>query len=191
MSAHIREEQRWNWKGEAATDSSKRERARTRYPLPSKCDECPSRATDRHHKDGDTGNNHPSNIAFLCRRCHMKADGRLDRFKALVPVPVQPPKPCINCKQLSKPLRKGRCSRCYDHLRAVGEEWFDGYQKKKPFTPKRYCSNCKLLAPPGTWSKGRCQACRIYFVKRGIERPEEYWGRDGRASVTPRDKANR
>jgi DNA modification methylase len=38
---------------------------------------------ERHHRDGDTSNNDPANIAVVCRRCHMAADGRLDAFKDL------------------------------------------------------------------------------------------------------------
>lgn len=35
---------------------------------------------DRHHRDDDTTNNTPHNIAFLCRACHMAVDGRLALF---------------------------------------------------------------------------------------------------------------
>ena len=37
---------------------------------------------ERHHIDGNTANNKPGNIAFLCRRCHMREDGRLDAVLA-------------------------------------------------------------------------------------------------------------
>jgi hypothetical protein len=53
--------------------------ARRWFPLPDLCERCtlvPPR--DRHHKDGNPRNNDPSNIAFLCRRCHQAVDGRVE-----------------------------------------------------------------------------------------------------------------
>ena len=47
-------------------------------PLAEKCEECEAPAVDRHHKDGDPSNNDLTNVASLCRRCHMLADGRLE-----------------------------------------------------------------------------------------------------------------
>ena len=38
---------------------------------------------DRHHLDGATKNNERSNIQFLCRKCHMREDGRLEKFSEL------------------------------------------------------------------------------------------------------------
>jgi 5-methylcytosine-specific restriction endonuclease McrA len=37
---------------------------------------CGKPAIDRHHVDGNTSNNAPENIRRLCRRCHMREDGR-------------------------------------------------------------------------------------------------------------------
>jgi hypothetical protein len=34
---------------------------------------------ERHHVDGNTGNNDRSNIAFLCNKHHKEADGRMSR----------------------------------------------------------------------------------------------------------------
>lgn len=65
-----------NWKGEAATPESKRERAERRYAL-GDCEFCGKPATDRHHRNGDLDNHEKENIAILCRRCHMELDGRL------------------------------------------------------------------------------------------------------------------
>lgn len=51
----------------------------------------------------------------LCRRCHMRADGRAEQFLAgrpRQPGTVLPAKPCANCKRLYKPLRRGLCSTC-------------------------------------------------------------------------------
>lgn len=64
------------WLGEAAQDKAKRHRARMLFPL-GPCEKCGAKGVDRHHRDGDTGNNVPSNIRILCRRCHMAEDGRL------------------------------------------------------------------------------------------------------------------
>jgi hypothetical protein len=56
--------------------------ARKLYALGGPCQRCSAApAVDRHHKDGNTRNNSPDNIALLCRRCHMTEDGRLERFK--------------------------------------------------------------------------------------------------------------
>jgi hypothetical protein len=57
----------------------------------------------------------------LCRSCHMKEDGRLPAL--LQNRPMQrgtrlPPKPCTQCGQLAKPLRRGLCNRCNHRQRA-------------------------------------------------------------------------
>ena len=64
------------WKGADITERSGRSRAIRAYP-PGPCSRCPSPKGERHHKDGDTANNEPSNAEMLCRRCHMEVDGRL------------------------------------------------------------------------------------------------------------------
>lgn len=50
----------------------------------------------------------------LCRRCHMEEDGRLVAIAASGHHPSQPPKPCAQCEQPTKPLRRGLCRRDYD-----------------------------------------------------------------------------
>lgn len=113
------------WKGDDATTGAKNMRARQWIPLSGMCEKCQvKRACDRHHKDGNPGNNEPSNVALLCRRCHMEVDGRLARLKEMQAkycVP-KPPKPCCNCGQLSKPLRRGRCINCAAFFRRTGNE---------------------------------------------------------------------
>ena len=60
--------------------------ARRWMKMPERCEIClDARPIDRHHKDGNTQNNDRSNIAFLCRRCHQKADGRYDFIKNELP----------------------------------------------------------------------------------------------------------
>ena len=51
--------------------------ARRWFAMPKLCERCKACAPmDRHHKDGNTQNNDRSNLAFLCRKCHQKEDGR-------------------------------------------------------------------------------------------------------------------
>ena len=82
----IEKRKRWGpdhhaWKGDSVDDQTGRKRARHRFDA-LVCTECGSdRRVERHHKDGNTKNNVPDNIAILCRRCHMVADGRLEKFK--------------------------------------------------------------------------------------------------------------
>ena len=62
-----------------ASASAGRKRAGHRFSL-GPCQSCGQPATDRHHIDGNTFNNAPENVAKLCRRCHMIADGRAESF---------------------------------------------------------------------------------------------------------------
>ena len=51
----------------------------------------------------------------LCRSCHMKIDGRLKNLRDNCPNKKglkSPPKICVICGELYKPLRKGRCNKC-------------------------------------------------------------------------------
>lgn len=73
-----------NWLGDAAQTKTKRDRIQSRLSLVGvACEICSEPATDRHHIDGDTGNNELINIACLCRRCHMESDGRLAHLAAM------------------------------------------------------------------------------------------------------------
>ena len=71
------------WKGEAIVcKHSGRQRAERMYSSLGMCQECGERpAIDRHHKDGNTTNNDPANVLFVCRSCHMKLDGRMKNLK--------------------------------------------------------------------------------------------------------------
>ena len=106
------------WKGDAASIFAKRRRAVRMYAL-GNCEVCGCKATERHHKDGNTGNNVRDNILIVCRSCHMKIDGRLARFIATT-VPVKPAEECSNCRELAKPLRKGLCHKCNEYQRRNG-----------------------------------------------------------------------
>lgn len=72
-----------NWKGDLITEKSGRSRAIRYFPVIGDCSLCGSPRSERHHIDGNTINNSPSNILIICRKCHMKEDGRLDKFKKL------------------------------------------------------------------------------------------------------------
>jgi hypothetical protein len=63
-----------------------RAHARRLLPVIGVCAECErAPATERHHWDGDAGNN-DRNVVPVCRRCHMRLDGRLDAALATLPV---------------------------------------------------------------------------------------------------------
>jgi len=63
------------WKGEEAGKDAGRRRARTAFAT-QPCAECGATVDQipihRHHVDGDTLNNDPSNIRFLCARHHQR-----------------------------------------------------------------------------------------------------------------------
>ena len=65
------------WKGEAASRETGRQRAKRLYPSIGPCTQCGDPKSERHHLDDNTLNNDPSNISILCRRCHMLSDGRI------------------------------------------------------------------------------------------------------------------
>jgi 5-methylcytosine-specific restriction endonuclease McrA len=53
------------------------------YPDIGPCVSCGAERSERHHIDGDTRNNTPENVISMCRKCHMREDGRLEQFKAM------------------------------------------------------------------------------------------------------------
>ena len=120
-----RGEAHYAWKGDDARDETKRERCQKMYPL-GPCSECQRQGTERHHVDGDTGNNVAANVMILCRRCHMRLDGRLEALKVMALANAQrmrtPPRACVNCSRMAKPTRKGRCGACNEYLRRNGVE---------------------------------------------------------------------
>lgn len=78
------------WKGDSiAYDASGRARAQRMYIPIGKCQRCGEKpALDRHHKDGNTANNDPDNVSFLCRSCHMIVDGRMQNLNQFQESPV-------------------------------------------------------------------------------------------------------
>jgi hypothetical protein len=65
------------WIGDSVSVKGGRTRALRIYSNIGKCERCGAESPERHHVDGNTANNSPSNIRILCRKCHMTEDGRL------------------------------------------------------------------------------------------------------------------
>ena len=107
--------QQWNSEvDESRTRKAGWNRAQRIYALKGvPCQGCQIKpAEHRHHVDGNTRDNRPSNIALLCNSCHQRAHA--------APVP-----PCIICGSSFPPgkwPRKGRCAACTSYLRAHGVE---------------------------------------------------------------------
>lgn len=112
-----RGENHYAWKGDAARSVTKRQRA-SNYNRQGECERCGKPGYDKHHRDGDPGNNDPRNVEWLCRRCHMVADGRLARFLALPKTPPKHPTPCWICGTVRDRRRwHGRCHACNEYIR--------------------------------------------------------------------------
>lgn len=69
------------WKGTDVLPQAGHLRARRRFTL-KPCADCGAPGRDRHHQDANTLNNTEENVIILCRRCHMKRDGRLEKLIA-------------------------------------------------------------------------------------------------------------
>lgn len=69
----------YRWAAGGISEKGGRKRALKAYPTTRTCESCGAEKAERHHKDDDTSNNEAENIAFLCRRCHMRRDGRLEK----------------------------------------------------------------------------------------------------------------
>jgi len=78
-----------NWRGDAITINSGRQRAIRMFPHVT-CRIC-GETGERHHKDGNPLNNHPSNIDFLCTWHHQELDGRRAKFLELSSKPKRLP----------------------------------------------------------------------------------------------------
>jgi hypothetical protein len=72
------------WKGEAATDHSKRDRARRALRLVGvPCARCGQPATERHHRTGNLDDHSLDEIEPLCTACHVAADRQHSAVRAL------------------------------------------------------------------------------------------------------------
>lgn len=77
----------YGWLGDSVSTKGGRTRALRAFKNIGPCIECGNPKAERHHKDDNTANNDPDNIAVLCRRCHMVADGRLAKFTEMAKCP--------------------------------------------------------------------------------------------------------
>jgi len=71
----------WNWAGDEVSRRGGRARALRQYPN-RPCEECGAENADRHHADGNTANNEPGNIKFLCDACHGAEHKRMGTHRA-------------------------------------------------------------------------------------------------------------
>lgn len=83
-----------SWKGNDVEPHAGNLRAIKMFPL-EPCENCGNNKSERHHRDGNPLNNDRNNIRFLCHRCHMIEDGRLERLHEIRRgnVPLHKPKP--------------------------------------------------------------------------------------------------
>lgn len=118
----IRGQNHYGWKGDLTSKPGKRGRAENALlPVGALCS-CGALAVDRHHKDNDPGNNSPANIEWLCRRCHMERDGRLQALRLRNTAGKKEPQPCVNCGRTVKHRRHGRCDACRTYFARNGRE---------------------------------------------------------------------
>lgn len=114
----------YRWKGDAASVASKRARAQKAIPLGG-CERCDRPAVDRHYRDGDPGNGAAENVERLCRGCHMRADGRMPRFREVArdnALKRSVWKRCSNCGRRTKKLTRKRCYTCHMFWLRTGQE---------------------------------------------------------------------
>lgn len=145
--------------------------ARAQYPVMGLCEECgQAPARDRHHKDGDVFNNRRRNIQFVCRRCHMRLDGRLATMLHRNQTRIRrcALKPCAICRILYFPLRNSRCNKCETYWRRVGRERPRHLTQNQAIPDGRPCLNCGRPYKP--LRRGKCGACVEYFKLHDIDR---------------------
>ena len=70
------------WLGDNVSVRGGRTRALRGFELED-CEKCGKGKAERHHLDDNTANNSKENIMFLCRKCHMEIDGRLEKFREM------------------------------------------------------------------------------------------------------------
>jgi hypothetical protein len=94
------------WKGDQASLSEGRDRARRWFSL-KPCEACGSERSERHHRDENPLNNDPSNIQFLCRRHHKQLHAQMNRKTCAV----------ADCERWAD--SRGLCSMHYQRVRAA------------------------------------------------------------------------
>lgn len=127
------------------------------------CEMCGKAAkTDGHHRNY----NQPLVVIWLCRKCHMREDGRLAQFYStshgLNPNPL-PMRQCKTCKRLTKMFWFGECHACNEYLRRNGKPRpfkDDGRIEKWEHRKFLTCLRCKRVAGiVGNPIKGFCKSC--------------------------------
>lgn len=156
------------WKGDETTPTVKRKRAQRLYAA-DQCEKCGGSPAERHHKDTDTGNNAPENIAILCRRCHMAEDGRLAKLAATHPEAL-PARPCVTCSVLATRFWHGQCHKCNEYERRNGTKRPAVANIKESRKVFGECPNCHRHGQLST-QYGTCTRC--YRAK---------WARDKRSN---------
>lgn len=74
--ARKKKDKHHNWLGDKATQKAGNSRAYRLFPIIGPCETCGNEKSERHHKDGNTLNNDPTNIEILCHGCHMREHQR-------------------------------------------------------------------------------------------------------------------
>lgn len=128
---------------------------------PQKCSICElSKRLEIHHEDYSK----PLVVIWLCRKCHMIKDGRMDLIHIKK---KQAPKKCFICKRFMKPLRKGRCHACNEYFRRHGKERpykENGKIELSLITHNALCKRCERKANiVGYPIKGFCRSCYTYL----------------------------
>ncbi len=108
------------WLGGKAGVRAGRDRALRRYRDVQPCENCGDQQAERHHRDGDTLNNEPENIAWLCRKCHMQSDGRYTDFVASSADHLKKAVKAAASRHIDTKARSGdRCPACGNTLSRV------------------------------------------------------------------------
>lgn len=131
------------------------------------CQDCGGIAHDKICSDYDAFFSIKENVYFLCRRCHMIRDGRMEKLKEVGKNNSEKAKKeesrCNNCGTNYKPLRKGRCDSCYTFYRK--------YRSEKPVENKEF--DPRLFCDCGKQKNIRSKHCYFCSKKRSVDEAGE------------------